>query len=104
VTTQDSDGKTALHYAIEYALPAVAQELLGRNRGLVSIADKFGNEPLWTAAFNAKGEYQLVLLLLGNGADPLHRNKANLCPLDIPKRKHEPALLAIFEQAIDGRR
>ena len=54
VTVQDKDGKTALHYAIEHNLYPVAESLLKDNAGLVAIADKHGNQPLWTAAFNAK--------------------------------------------------
>jgi ankyrin repeat protein len=97
VTAQDSDGKTPMHYAIEYNLPAVAEELLKKNSSVIAIADRFGNEPLWTAAFNAKGNYELVSLLLRYGADPEHRNNINLSPLDIPKRKRDDGLLRILE-------
>ncbi|HEY7426960.1 MAG TPA: hypothetical protein VH682_22180, partial [Gemmataceae bacterium] len=31
------------------------------------------------------------------GADPHHRNNANLTPLDIPKRKRDDALLRFLE-------
>jgi ankyrin repeat protein len=97
VTTQDSDGKTALHYAIEHNLPDVAREVLKRNPSVVAIADQYGNQPLWTAVFNAKGNYELVSLLLHYGADPGHLNKVNLRPLDIAKRRHDNALLRILE-------
>jgi ankyrin repeat protein len=97
VSAQDQDGKTALHYAIEYKLPGVAQALLEKNPKLIDIADRFGNEPLWTAAFNANGNYDLVRLLLGYGANPHHRNKSNLSPSDIPKRKRDDVLLRILE-------
>jgi ankyrin repeat protein len=97
VALQDRDGSTALHVAIEYNLLQVAEELLKKNPGLIAIADKHGNEPLWTAAFNAKGNYGLVLLLRRYGADPKHRNNVNLSPVDIPKRKGDSALLRILE-------
>jgi ankyrin repeat protein len=97
VTAQNGDGKTPLHYAVEYNLLAVAEDLLKKNRAVVSIADKHGNGPLWTAAFNAKGNYEFVTLLLSYGADPKHRNKVDLTPLDIPKRKGDEALLRILE-------
>lgn len=100
VTIQDKDGSTALHYAIEHGLPQVAEQLLAKNAKLVAIADKFGNEPLWTAAFNAKGNYGLVSLLLRHGANPHHKNSANLTPLDIPKRKGDAALLGILESRV----
>jgi ankyrin repeat protein len=100
VTMQDKDGSTALHYAVEHGLPQIAEQLLAKNPKVVAIADKFGNEPLWTAAFNAKGNYGLVSLLLRHGANPHHKNDANLTPLDIPKRKDDAALLGILESGV----
>jgi uncharacterized protein len=97
ITAQDADGKTALHYAIEHKLPRVAEELIKKNPKAVAIADKFGNEPLWTATFNANGNYELVTLLLRYGADPDHLNNANLSPRDIPKRKHDDELVQILD-------
>ena len=99
VTAQDKDGKTALHYAIEYNLYSIAEALLRKNGEIVAISDKFGNEPLWTAAFKARGDYSLVSLLLRYGADPGHRNNVDLTPLDIPKRKGDAALLELLEAA-----
>jgi uncharacterized protein len=97
VTAQDSSGLTALHYAIEHKLPQVLETLLKKAPEAISICDKHGNQPLWTAAFNARGEYEMVSMLLNFGADPEHRNNVNLTPLDIPKRKSEPALLQLLE-------
>lgn len=101
VAVQDSDGKTSLHIAIEYKLPDVAEELLKKNPGLVAIADKHGNQPLWTAAFNPKGDYELVLILLRYGADPEHRNNVNLSPIDSAKISSDNALVRILESKQD---
>jgi hypothetical protein len=97
VTVQDSEGKTALHYAIEHGLPRLAELLLKKNPTVMGIGDNCGNEPLWTAAFNAKGNYELVSLLMRHGADPTHRNRVNLSPLDIARRKGDEALLHILQ-------
>lgn len=97
VAVQDADGSTALHYAVEHNLPEILKLLVQRCREAISISDKHGNQPLWTAAFNARGHYELVELLLQNGADPQHRNNVNLSPLDIPKRTNEAALLQMLE-------
>ncbi|MEZ6056668.1 MAG: ankyrin repeat domain-containing protein [Planctomycetaceae bacterium] len=99
VTAQDKDGSTALHYAIEHKLPAVLEALVERCPEAVFISDKHGNQPLWTAAFNARGEYEMVSTLLRNGANPNHCNNIGLCPLDTPKRKGELALLHLLESA-----
>lgn len=97
VALQDSNGKTALHYAVEHRLPAVLETLLSKCPEAVSVSDRHGNQPLWTAAFNARGNYRIVSMLLRCGADPTHLNNVNLSPLDIPKRKAEPALLQLLE-------
>jgi ankyrin repeat protein len=96
VLAQDMDGKTSLHYAIEYRLPSVAERLLRKSTKVVHISDKFGNQPLWTAAFNANGDYELVSLLLSFGGDARHCNSVNLTPLDIASRKSDDALLYIL--------
>jgi ankyrin repeat protein len=94
---QDKDGNTPLHWAIEHKLPHAAEELLKSNPGVVAIADKYGNEPLWDAAFNPKGNYELVVLLLRYGADPDHRNNANMSALDMARRRGDDALVRILE-------
>ena len=99
VAVQDRDGSTALHWAIEHDLPKVLESLLQKCPEAVSISDKHGNEPLWTAAFRARGQYEIVSLLLKYGANTQHRNNVNLTPLDIPKRKGEAALLQLLESA-----
>ncbi|MFO0913268.1 MAG: ankyrin repeat domain-containing protein [Pirellulales bacterium] len=100
ITSQGKDGSTALHSAIEHKLPKVLEALVRKCPEAVSIADKHGNQPLWTAAFNARGDYEMVAMLLECGADPEHLNKASLTPLDIPKRKGEPALLQLLETKV----
>jgi uncharacterized protein len=97
---QDNNGSTALHYAIAHGLPRVAEELLKHDPAMIGISDKHGNEPLWTAAFNSKGDYSLVSMLKRYGADPRHDNNVNLSPVDIAKRKGDETLLRILESAI----
>ncbi|WP_406700729.1 ankyrin repeat domain-containing protein [Singulisphaera sp. Ch08] len=101
VAIQDSDGATAFHYAIQHKLPNVLEALMKKCPEAVAVSDKHGNQPLWTAAFNARGDYEMVAMLLNYGADPEHLNNVNLSPLDIPKRKGEPALLQLLEEKVD---
>jgi uncharacterized protein len=100
VMVQDEDGKTLLHYAVEFNLPQVAEALLQKNPKILSISDKYGNQPLWTAVFKARGNYEIVSLLLEYGADPEHRNKVNLSPLDIPKDEGDVDLLQFMESKL----
>lgn len=95
---QDRNGSTAFHYAIEHRLPLVLEALLKRCDEGIHVSDKHGNQPLWTAVFNARGDYQMVAMLLEHGADPTHRNRVSLTPSDIPKRRGEPALLELLER------
>jgi ankyrin repeat protein len=76
---------------------SVAEALVKKNRAVVAIADKHGNEPLWTAAFNARGNYETVSMLRRFGANPGHRNNAGLSPRDVAKRMSEDALVRILE-------
>jgi ankyrin repeat protein len=99
VATQDNEGRTALHYAVEHRMPHVAVLLLERNPKIVGIGDQHGNEPLWVAALNARGNYEMVSLLLRYGADPTHRNRVGLSPLDIAKRKNDNLLMEVLGRA-----
>lgn len=96
VMMQDADGRTAIHYAIEHKLPTVLQALVAKCPEAISVSDKHGNQPLWTAAFNARGDFEMVSMLLACGADPEHLNNNSLSPLDIPKRMDDPALLQVL--------
>ncbi len=100
VAIQDSNGLTALHYAIEHGLPNVLEALLRKCPEAISISDRHGNQPLWTAAFNARGDYKMVTVLLEHGADPEHPNKVSLTPIDIAKRKGETALLELLNAKV----
>jgi ankyrin repeat protein len=103
VTAQDADGLTALHCALEHELTHVAKDLIEKNPRVIGISDKYGNQPLWTAVFNAIGNYELVALLLDNGADPNHRNNADRSPLDLARRKGDAALIEILESKSSGK-
>jgi Ankyrin repeats (3 copies)/Ankyrin repeat len=96
-TVQDKGGSTALHYAIEHELPTVLESLLRKCPEAVSISDKHGNQPLWTAAFNARGANDMVSMLLRCGADPEHRNNVNRSPLDVAKRKGDDDLFRLLK-------
>jgi len=100
VAIQDADGYSALHYAIEYNMPSVVESLLKRCPTAVSISNRHGNQPLWTAAFNARGNYEMVSMLLQCGADPKHLNNVNLSPIDIAKKKNDSEMIKLFERDI----
>jgi ankyrin repeat protein len=86
VTVGDGGGKTALHYAVEHKLPSLAEAILRTDPAVVDSADNHGNRPLWAAAFNARGDYDLVKLLLRYGADASHKNNVGRTAVDLASR------------------
>lgn len=82
VNASDAQGWTALHFAadghrvreghllIEYGAP-------------VDAPDHHGNTPLWRAVFAAKGNVEMIQLLLANGADKTRKNKHGVSPLEL---------------------
>jgi uncharacterized protein len=100
VTAQNREGQTALHSAVEYGLYDVAEAIVTKDRRVIHIADKHGNEPLWTAAFNARGHYEFVELLLRCGADATHTNNVGLRPLDVPERLGDRLLGQIMQNSV----
>lgn len=91
VDHQDSNGETPLHFAATFAAFDIAALLLDRGAN-PNIADRYGNEPLWTAAMNATDDFRLVRLLMERGARPEHKNKAGRSPLDFARQSDNKAL------------
>ena len=99
VSIQDNDGSTALQWAIEHGLPVVLQALLNKCSEAVSISDKNGNQALWTAAHHARGNYEMVKMLLKCGADTTHRNNVDRSPIDLATTRDDAELLQLLESA-----
>jgi len=97
VTVQDSSGSTPLHYAVVYNAFDVAKALVEKNDKLLAIEDKYGNEPLWTAVFNARGNYEFVKLFVENGANVNHKNKVDKSPLDLAIDMGDKSLISILK-------
>ena len=67
VNHQDRNGYSALHYVAQERLSNICEILL--NAGAeTELRDAYGNTPLWTASFNARGELSVVELLVKHGA------------------------------------
>lgn len=86
-------GASALHYCCSYNYYELATMIIQAG-GKVDISDNYGNQPLWTAVFNVKGDLQklpIVELFLRNGAHKEHKNNAGRSPLDFVNQvKHMP--------------
>jgi len=91
-------GMNLLHFACEYNNLELAEKLIARK---INIEEKndYGNTPLWTAVFNCKGKYELVDLLLANGADPESVNHAQNTPLKFAETIGDEALIEKLKRA-----
>lgn len=68
VNHQDNNGKTPLHFASIHNQFDIAKVVI-RFGADVNLKDENGNSPLFDAVFNSKGNQDIILLLLENGAD-----------------------------------
>jgi len=91
---QDSKAQTALHYAAVYSMFETAK-LIVEKGGDLNISDEYGNDPLWTSALAAKGDYRLVGFLIANGANPKHKNNVDKSVLDFAKQSNNLELWTV---------
>jgi ankyrin repeat protein len=95
VNHQDRNGWSALHFAVSEKRAEFATHLL-KLGACVHLQNVYGNTPLWTATFDARGKYDLVKLLLAYGANPNSKNKSNRSPLDMAHVFGDNELIAIL--------
>ncbi|MGI4736422.1 MAG: ankyrin repeat domain-containing protein [Janthinobacterium lividum] len=98
VQQADYQGATALHFAAYYRLADVAACIL-EHQGNPNAVDEHGNTPLWMAVFSARGEYQVVQLLVDAGADPTTKNKYGKSPMNFAQQINDEALQRILSAA-----
>ncbi|MEM8887212.1 MAG: ankyrin repeat domain-containing protein [Bacteroidota bacterium] len=91
----DINACSLLHFCSEYSRLNFAERLLERKIDL-ELKDKHGNTALWTATFNARGNYELLQLLLEHEANPHSKNKVNRSPLDFAIIKGDERLMGLL--------
>lgn len=95
VNHQDGKGLTSLHYCAQYRNIHIAKLLL-KNKADVNINDSYGNNPLWTAVLNARGDYRMAKLFIEYGADALNKNKAGRSPIDFAEQIEDTDMVKIL--------
>jgi ankyrin repeat protein len=75
VNHQDRNGYCALHYVAQEKVADIAEILLSSG-AKTELRDAYGNTPLWTASFNARGDLSVVKLLVAHGASFENKNNA----------------------------
>jgi ankyrin repeat protein len=86
VNKVDRDGKTPLHYSTAYNNYAFTKLLLDSNGIEKGIKDRYGNNPMWVAVFNANDYYDVVKLLKQHGVDSQSKNNSNRSALDFARQ------------------
>ena len=85
INHQDRNGWSALHFAVQEKHVQVVNNLL-TNGAAVDLKDTYGNTPLWRATFDARGHYDIVLILAHHGANPHSKNKSDRSPIDFAEQ------------------
>lgn len=99
INQADANGQTPLHFAAEiYDLKSAASML--SHGGNPNVQDKYGNSPLWKATFNARGNYEMVKLLMAHDADPGIKNNAGRSSLDFAIQIGDDELVEILNIGI----
>ncbi|SFS73211.1 ankyrin repeat domain-containing protein [Paenibacillus sp. BC26] len=84
INHQDDLGLTALHYACQNNHLDIVRLLLKYNTE-INIKDIHGNNSLFKAVFNSRGNGEIIKLLIMNGADQHSKNNYDVSPLDLAK-------------------
>jgi len=95
VNRVDGDGVSLMHFAVVHKQSNILAYIL-EHGGNTEVYDRFGNGPLWHATFNARGDYEIVKLLLKYGANAHHKNEAGRSPYDFANTIADKELLSIF--------
>ncbi len=95
VNHKDSKGQTSLHYCGAYKNWELAASILF-NGGDPNIRDVYGNNAVWTSVFNARGNYELVKLMVVNSGDIVSKNTSNRSALDFARQINDQKLLDIL--------
>lgn len=96
INQQDEEGKTPLHYCGLYNNYDSTKLLLSESSIDVNKKDIHGNNPMWTAVFNARGYYDIVKLLKQHNADFNSKNNSNRSALDFAKQIEDDELIEIL--------
>ena len=95
VNHRDVKARTPLHYAANHRVLDIA-ELILNSGGSLNIEDDYGNQPIWTAVFNARGNYEIVKCFLKFKPDIRHKNRAGRSPLDFANQINDQVLVNIL--------
>lgn len=65
--------------------------------GDVNLIDEHGNNALWTATFNARGNYDIVKMFLSASGNHEHKNNHGRSAYDSARQINDQVLLKMFQ-------
>lgn len=86
-----------LHFCGEYSRPKFANHLIEKGIN-TELKDKYGNNALWNATFNSRGNYELVELLIENESNPNSKNNADKSPFELAVSLGDERLIGLLSE------
>ena len=83
-------------YAIKYGFPNIVKSL-SDNGCSVDIIDRLDNQSLWCAVFNARGDCDIVRMLMQKSPNVTQKNKVGRSQLDFAIQISEEELVQILK-------
>lgn len=96
VNHKDNEGFTPLHFTAHYNNFVLTEAILNCG-GNPNIKNKYSNNAIWVATFNARGKYELVKLFKKHGGDPHAKNLNGKSALDFARQIGDKNLISILE-------
>jgi len=97
VNISDNRGWTALHFAAQKSDTKAAKLLLEAGAD-VNLKEHHGNNVIWRAVFEARAGFDLVELLLSNGANIDEKNESGISAVDLAQRIGDKELVKILDR------
>jgi ankyrin repeat protein len=91
----DNQGQTPLHYVANNMNVNTAQLLLEAGAD-INIKDDYGNNAMWTAVFNARGNYDLVNLFKRFSANSFSKNNNGKSAFDFATQINDLELIKLL--------
>ncbi len=91
----DNDGWTPLHMAVMNQNQEMVKLLL-ENNSAVNAQNKYGNNVIWIAVYYAKGQEDIISLLIDAGADPYQENNYGVSAIKLAQTITNYDNLSIF--------
>lgn len=96
INFRDQSGYSSLHFCALNKYPDLTDLLIEKGAN-INIRDEHGNSPIWTAIFNAKGDFSIVHKLYKAGADIETKNKHGKSPRNFGETVYQEKFIELLK-------